>query len=103
MMKQKGEYLHVRMMLMTFCHMLTGIFEDVQSTSEIIRIIRIIHSLNNSKSSGPIPTEILKLLGPNIRVPSKEIINVSFATGSYPDKLKIAEIVAVFKNKGDPR
>ena len=68
-------------------------------------ILRIILSLNNSKSTGPnsIPTEILKLLGPNICVPLKEIINISFATGYYPDKLKIAEIVAVFKNKGDPR
>ena len=68
-------------------------------------ILRIILSLNNSKSTGPnsIPTEILKLLGPSICVPLKEIINISFATGIYPEKLKIAEIVAVFKNKGDPR
>ena len=68
-------------------------------------ILRIITSLNNSKSTGPnsIPTEILKLLAPILCHSLKEIINISFATGVYPDKLKLAEIVAVFKNKGDPR
>ena len=77
----------------------------VMHSADTEEILRIILSLNNSKSTGPnsIPTEILKLLGPNICVPLKEIINISFATGYYPDKLKIAEIVAVFKNKGDPR
>ena len=64
-------------------------------------IIRLILSLNNSKATGPnsIPTEILKLLGPNICIPLKEIINISFATGIYPDKLKLAEIIAVFKKR----
>ena len=68
-------------------------------------ILRIITSLNNSKSTGPnsIPTDILKLLAPILCHPLKEIINISFATGIYPDKLKLAEIIAVFKNKGDPR
>ena len=32
----------------------------------------------------------------------KEIINLSFATGVYPNKLKIAKVNPVFKNKGDP-
>ena len=68
-------------------------------------ILRIITSLNNSKSTGPnsIPTEILKLLAPILCYPLKEIINISFATGVYPDKLKLAEVIAVFKQKGDPR
>ena len=68
-------------------------------------ILRIITSLNNAKSTGPnsIPTDILKILAPILCHPLKEIINISFATGLYPDKLKLAEIIAVFKNKGDPR
>ena len=63
-------------------------------------ILRIITSLNNAKSTGPnsIPTDILKLLAPILCHPLKEIINISFATGLYPDKLKLAEIIAVFKN-----
>ena len=31
----------------------------------------------------------------------KEIINLSFATGIYPDSLKIAKVIPIFKNKGD--
>ena len=31
----------------------------------------------------------------------KEIINLSFATGVYPDKLKVAKVIPIFKNKGD--
>ena len=67
-------------------------------------IIRIISSFVNSKASGPnsIPTEVLKLLAPILCFPLKEIINISFATGIYPDKLKLAEIIPVYKNKGDP-
>ena len=59
----------------------------VMRSADTKDILRIILSFNNSKSSDPnsIPTEILKLLGPNIGVPLKEIINISFATGSYPD------------------
>ena len=66
-------------------------------------IILIIDSLENSKATGPcsIPTEILKLIKHNICYPLKEIINLSFATGVYPDKLKIAKVIPIFKNKGD--
>ena len=66
-------------------------------------IVLIIHSLENSKATGPhsIPTEILKLIKANICHPLKEIINLSFATGIYPDALKIARVIPIFKNKGD--
>ena len=66
-------------------------------------IILIIDSLENSKATGPhsIPTEILKTIKLNICHPLKEIINLSFATGIYPDKLKIAKVIPIFKNKGD--
>ena len=66
-------------------------------------VVLIINLLENSKATGPysIPTEILKLIKPNICHPLKEIINLSFATGIYPDKLKIAKVIPIFKNKGD--
>ena len=66
-------------------------------------IVLIIHALENSKATGPhsIPTEILKLIKANICHPLKEIINLSFATGIYPDSLKIAKVIPIFKNKGD--
>ena len=67
-------------------------------------IILIINSFEVGKATGPhsIPTDILKLNKSNICYPLKEIINLSFATGIYPIKLKIAKVIPVFKNKGDP-
>ena len=75
------------------------LFRSVDETE----IVRLIDSLENSKASGPhsIPTEILKLIKFNICYPLKEIINLSFATGVYPDILKIAKVIPIFKNKGD--
>ena len=60
---------------------------SVMHSADTEEILRIIVSLNNSKATGPnsIPTEILKLFGPNICFPLKEIINISFVTGIYPD------------------
>ena len=37
----------------------------------------------------------------NICYPLKEIINLSFAIGIYPTKLKEAKVIPIFKNKGD--
>ena len=67
------------------------------------QVIFIIDSLENSKATGPhsIPTEIFKIIKFNICLPLKELINMSFATGVYPDKLKIAKVIPIFKNKGD--
>ena len=62
-------------------------------------ILFIIDSMVNSKATGP--QEILKLVKPNACYPLKEIINLSFATGSYPDNLKVAKVIPIFKNKGD--
>ena len=66
-------------------------------------ILLIIDSLENNKAVGPnsIPTDVLKLLKNNICYPLKEIINLSFATGIYPTKLKEAKVIPIFKNKGD--
>ena len=65
-------------------------------------ILNLIYSLNNSKSSGPfsIPTDIFKMTGNIMASPLTEIINLSFSTGIYPNNLKIAKIIHVFKNKG---
>ena len=75
------------------------LFKSVDSNE----IILIIASFENSKASGPlsIPTEILKLIKHNICYPLREIINISFTTGVYPDLLKIAQVIPIFKNKGD--
>ena len=72
-------------------------------SADASEIMLIINSFKNSKATGPhsIPTEILKVISPNVCHPLKELINLSFATGVYPDNLKIAKVIPIFKNKGD--
>ena len=68
-------------------------------------VLLIIHSLDSSKASGPssIPTEVLKLIKNCICFPLTHIINLSFATGIYPSRLKEAKVTPIFKGKGDPQ
>ena len=75
------------------------IFRSVESDE----ILNLIDSLGENKASGPhsIPSKILKIIKPNICYPLKELINFSFATGIYPDKLKIAKVIPISKNKVD--
>ena len=65
-------------------------------------ISNLISSLNENKANGPfsIPSKIFKLIKNNVSEPLCEIINLSFSTGIYPDNLKIAKILPVYKNKG---
>ena len=59
-----------------------------------------ISTLKDRKSSGPhsIPNNILKLAKKELSIPLSLIFNMSFETGVFPNKLKEAEIVPVFKN-----
>ena len=59
----------------------------------------IISSLDIWKSYGPnsIPTEILHLLKEDISQPLKILFNLSFSTGEFPDLLKIAKTIPIFK------
>ena len=67
-------------------------------------IINIINNLSSNKATGPhsIPTDILQLIKFNISKPLSAIFNLSFSTSIYPDKLKIAKVMPVFKDKGSP-
>ena len=71
-------------------------------SADPVEVINIINSLDPGKGSGPysIPSNILKALKANLCYPLTTIINMSFATGVYPDQLKIAKVIPVFK-KGD--
>ena len=71
-------------------------------SADQVEIISIIDSLDNNKGTGPysIPGDILKALKANLCHPLMSIINMSFATGIYPDQLKIAKVIPIFK-KGD--
>ena len=67
-----------------------------------IEITNLVSTLNNSKAFGPfsIPTDIFKMTNHILSLPLTNIINLSFSTGIYPNNLKIAKVVLVFKNKG---
>ena len=65
-------------------------------------VVKIVSSMNSNKPTGPhsIPVRILKdnidLLAP----PLAYLINLSFQTGVFPDKCKIAQVIPIHK-KGD--
>ena len=62
----------------------------------------IIKTLNIGKSIGPnrIPTRLLKQFYKEISIPIEKLIDLSFETGIFPDALKLARIIPIFK-KGD--
>ena len=62
-------------------------------------IITIIKNLNSRKSSGPssIPTKLLILIPDIIVLPLCKIINTSFSTGIFPEALKIAKVIPIYK------
>ena len=59
--------------------------------------------MKSGKSLGPnsIPKKILKSLSLLLSVPLSQIINESFQSGIFPDKMKFATVIPVFK-KGRP-
>ena len=63
----------------------------------------IISLLDSGKSLGPnsIPIKILKSLSSVVSSPLSQIINESFQTGIFPDKMKVAKVIPLFK-KGCP-
>ena len=63
----------------------------------------IISALKSGKSLGPnsILMKVLKCLSPLISSPLSQIINESFQSGVFPDKMKLAKVIPLFK-KGCP-
>ena len=71
-----------------------------------LEILEITRSLSNKKSRGvdDIPQDLLKATIWSILTPLNNIINSSLSSGIYPDKLKIAKVIPLYKNedKTDP-
>ena len=65
-------------------------------------VLKIIRKLATKSSCGhdEISTKLLKLIVPSVAVPLTLIINQSLNTGIFPDRLKIAKVIPLFK-KGD--
>ena len=72
-------------------------FFTAPSTS--YEISDIISTLKSGKSLGPnsIPMKILKSLSSLISSPLSQIINESFQSGVFPEKLKLAKVIPLFK------
>ena len=62
-------------------------------------ITKQINQLDSKKSAGPdgFTAKFLKLSSPIIVNPLTEIFNLSISTGIYPDELKIAKCIPIFK------
>ena len=62
-------------------------------------ITKQINQLDSKKSAGPdgFTAKFLKLSSPIIVNPLTEIFNLSTSTGIYPDELKIAKCIPIFK------
>ena len=71
---------------------------------DAIEVLRSLNLLNLDKATGPfsIPGRILELLKHDICKPLSILINLSFTTGVFPTALKLAKVIAVYKNKGSP-
>ena len=75
---------------------LNSFFISPCTASEVSSLIR---SLKLGKSSGPnsIPVKLLKILEEPISNDLSVLINESFVSGIFPDNLKIAKVVPIFK------
>ena len=78
----------------------SSIFLSPVTSMEVNDIINI---LNPSKSVGPnsIPINLLKIIGSKISPLLVLLANQSFQSGIFPDKLKIAKVISLFK-QGNP-
>ena len=74
-------------------------FINPTTPDEVESIIKL---LDNNKAIGPnsIPTKILKLVKSKLSTPLSDIINKSFELGIFPDLLKLAKVIPIYK-KGD--
>ena len=78
---------------------ISSVFISPTSDNEILNIVR---QMKNKKSSGTdnLSSQLLKTCIWSILTPLTDIFNASLMTGIFPDKLKIAKIIPIFK-KGD--
>ena len=69
----------------------------------VVEVNDLIYSLNPSKSVGPnsTPIKLLKIIGPSFSPFLALIVNQSFQSGIFSDKLKIAKVISLFKT-GNP-
>ena len=64
-----------------------------------VEVAYFINQLNVSKTSGPngIPTKILQMISKIISLPLSKIYNIAITTGTHPVKLKLVNVIPIFK------
>ena len=72
-------------------------------TTSVAEILRVIKTLKNSNSLGHdnLPTKFIKLSAAQIAPALEKIFNLAMKLGTYPDALKVAKVIPIFK-KGSP-
>lgn len=70
------------------------------TTSEVETAINKLKS-TSSQGNDALTSKLVKLLCPNITPPITTIINQSIKTGIFPDALKIAKVIPIYKKDGD--
>jgi len=100
---------------MTFCQLVKNIkpsnksFKDflpISTSNSIVmlpttksEVFKVIKELKNNSSPGldNVPTNIIKFASEFISEPLAELINCSMKSGIFPDKLKVAKVIPIFK------
>ena len=69
----------------------------------LIEVNDVINILNSSESVGPnsIPIKLFKIIGYSVSHLLAILVNQPFQSGTFPDKLKIAKVISLFK-EGNP-
>ena len=69
------------------------------SPTTIQEVMFLLLQLDDNKSTGPsnIPIKLLKVAGPIIVPLLVSIFNLSFSTGQFPDLMKLAKVIPIFK------
>ena len=69
-------------------------------------VARIVNALKGSSSSGPdrIPTRVIRAVLPAILSPLTKLVNLSFVNGIFPESLKRAKVIVLYKggSRSDP-
>ena len=72
--------------------------------TEPVELYNVMNGLKNTSATGPdgIPVGVVKFCASILAAPLSEIVNRAFDGGIFPDQLRLANIIPVFK-KGDKR
>ena len=79
---------------------LSSDLRSIHTTTSSVR--SYLKRLKSNKSPGPdaLPNEVLKVLAPSLAYPLCLIFNLSYSSGVFPDRWKIAKVTPIYKCKG---